>query len=270
LSISSVATAATRYLRSTVPPAERHTLLRWSGRELSPVDSASPPALLAADSWLVEDGATRGRDAHWARFGGWARELGVTAASLKRFRDAVEDVMPRSGRWFPRLEAVEGDHLQLRLRPAQPVVSELRVAVGPPGDPRTRPRCKGPDIPLLLALRARAVAAGADELLLCGDEGRLVEGALTALLWWEGETLCTTPQDRTLPSVTRALLLAIAHERGVAVRVRSPLPAELAGGETWLVNAAHGIQVITAWDGLPAGPAPRAAAWRAALHATAS
>lgn len=253
-----------------MPPPERHTLLRWSGRELSPVDSASTPALLAADSWLVENGATRGREAHWARFGGWARELGVTAASLERFRDAVEDVMPRSGRWFPRLEVVEGVHLQLRLRPAQPVVSELRVAVGPPGDPRTRPQCKGPDIPLLLALRTRAVAAGADELLLCDDEGRLVEGALTALLWWEGEDLCTTPQDRTLPSVTRSLLLAIAQEREVPVRVRSPLPAELTGGETWLVNAAHGIQVVTAWDGLPAGPAPRAAAWRAALHATAS
>lgn len=250
-------------------PPERHKLLRWSGRALSPADSAQAPALLAADSWLVENGATRGRDAHWARFGGWTCELGVTADSLEGFRIAVDDVMPAGGRWFPRLEVVDGGHLQLRLRPAAPVLSQVRVAVGQPGDPRTRPLWKGPDIPLLLDLREQAVAAGADELLLCDDEHRLVEGALTALLWWEGETLCTTPQDRTLPSVTRALLLEIAAERGVPIRVRSPLAAEIAGEETWLVNAAHGIQVVTAWDGKPAGPAPRAAAWRAALDSTA-
>lgn len=248
---------------------EHHTLLRWSGSELSPVDGAPQSPLLAADSWLVQDGATRGRDAHWARFGGWARELGVAPGSLERFRIAVEDVMPRSGRWFPRLEVVEGGHVQLRLRPAQPIVSQVRVAVGPAGDPRVRPRWKGPDIPLLLELRAQAVAAEADELLLCDDEGRLVEGAFTALLWWEKETLCTTPQDRTLPSVTRALLLAIARERGVPVMVRSPLPEEIAAGETWLVNAAHGLQTVTAWDGKPAGPAPRAGIWRAALDARA-
>ncbi len=248
---------------------DHHSLLRWSGHELRRVPGDPEQPLLAADSWLACDGAVRGRDAHWARFGGWAAQLGVRRGCLEAFRVAAEAAMPVSGRWFPRLEVVEGGHLQVRLRPAQPVVAELRVILGTRGDPRTRPLRKGPDIALLLKLRAHAVAAGADELLICDDDGRLVEGALTALLWWEGETLCSTPADRTLPSVTRQLLLEIARERGVDVHERSPLPGELRDRETWLVNAAHGIQVVTGWNGQHAGPAPRAQHWRAALDATA-
>jgi len=112
------------------------------------------------------------------------------------------------------------------------------VIVAPPGDPRIRPRWKGPDLETLIALRAQAVAAGADELLLCDNEGRLLEGALSSLLWWESDTLCTTPAERTLPGITRALLLGIAAERGVAIRLRSPLPAELVSRETWLTSGA--------------------------------
>lgn len=249
-------------------PDDRHTLLGWSGQQLTQLSGERAEQLLAADSWLIEDGAVRGRDAHWERFGGWVRELDVPAASLEAFRVAVEALLPVRGRWFPRVELV-GSGLRLRLRPAPPVRSEARVVVGPRGDPRTDPRRKGPDLDLLLALRARAVGAQAHELLLCDEDGRLVEGALTALLWWEGETLCTTPAERTLPSVTRALLLEIARGRGVALGVRSPLPRELTEVETWLVNAAHGIQVVSAWDGRPAAPAPRAEPWRAALDATA-
>jgi branched-subunit amino acid aminotransferase/4-amino-4-deoxychorismate lyase len=146
-----------------------------------------------------------------------------------------------------------------------------RVLVAEPGDLRSHPRRKGPDLPLLLALRAQAVAAGADELVLRDAGGRLLEGALNSLLWWEGGALCTTPDGRTLPSITRALLLSIAQERGVQVRRRLPLPYELAGREAWLANAAHGIRAVTAWDpeGAAAGPPERAANWRIALEATA-
>jgi hypothetical protein len=50
------------------------------------------------------------------------------------------------------------------------------------------------------------------------------------------------------------------------VEQRRPLPRELAGRETWLVSALHGIRVVTRWaEGLAAGDAPRAAAWRRLL-----
>jgi branched-subunit amino acid aminotransferase/4-amino-4-deoxychorismate lyase len=246
--------------------ADHHTLLRWAAGRLTRVAGEPAEALLAVDSWLVDDGAVRGYELHWERFGGWCRELGVD--DLGPFRQAVTAALPRAGRWFPRVEAagVPGDvALRLRLRPAQALVREAGVIVAPPGDARVRPRWKGPDLELLLALRAQARAAGAGELLVCDDDGRLVEGAFTSLLWWEDAALCTTPDERTLPSVTRALLLAIAQARGVKVGIRSPLPAELRDCETWLVNAAHGICAVTAWDGAAAAPAPRAARWQAAL-----
>jgi branched-subunit amino acid aminotransferase/4-amino-4-deoxychorismate lyase len=251
-----------------VPPAAVDQVLRWSEHGLRE-DSGTPAgALLAADSWLVESGAVRGYDAHWARFTGACAELGVAAEELGRFRAAVTGALPRTpGRWFPRVDLVGAEgrcDLRLRLRPAPPAALEARVLVGAPGDPRTLPHRKGPDLERLGALRAQAVAAGADELLLCDDDGRLLEGALSSLMWWEGDVLCTTPAERTLPGITRALLLAIAQRAGTPVRVRLPRPDELAGCETWLTSALHGIRVVTGW-----GAAPRAEHWRSALAALA-
>jgi branched-subunit amino acid aminotransferase/4-amino-4-deoxychorismate lyase len=157
------------------------------------------------------------------------------------------------------------------VRPGGPSVPRARVMLGLPGDPRDQPRRKGPDLAALIALRERAVAAGVDELMLRDDDARLVEGALHSLLWWEEETLWTTPADRTLPGVTRALLLDIAADRGVPVRERSPLPCELTDREAWLTNAVHGIRVVTSWgeNGPAAGPDRHADAWRALLQRTA-
>jgi branched-subunit amino acid aminotransferase/4-amino-4-deoxychorismate lyase len=246
-----------------VAPTDPETVLRWSAHGLLP--TGAPAAnLLAADSWLVRDGAVRGLDAHWARFAGWCSQLGVAPDELARFRAAVTASLPRGpGRWFPRVEALDcGDGaptLQLRLRPAPTVSLAVRVAIAEPGDPRTRPRWKGPDLECLVALRA-AAAGGAGELLLCDDDGRLIEGALSSLLWWEDDVLCTTPDARTLPGVTRALLLELARGEGVRVAVRSPLASELEQRETWLTSALHGIRVVEGW-----GVALRAPVWRERL-----
>ncbi len=254
---------------------DEDVVLRWSEDGLRPCGPERSAGLLTADSFLVDAGAVRGYERHWTRFSGWCRELGVAVEDLAGFRRAVEAAIPRSGRWFPRVELVEQDGaaLRFRLRPGQPALPEARVMLGPPGDPRRQPRRKGPDLDALVALRAQAVAAGVDELLLRDDAGRLVEGALHSLLWWEDETLCTTPAEATLPGVTRALLLEIAAEHGVAVRERLPMAAELAGRETWLTNAVHGIRVVTRWgegDGGPdAGPARHAELWRGRLQRTA-
>lgn len=266
---------AGRRALATMPTDASHTFLAWHEGELRPVDGAPAGAVLAADSWLVDEGRVRGYDRHWARFAGWCEDLRVDPAQLSAFRAAATAALPRTGRWFPRVDllgsAGGAARLLLRLRPAQPPVLQARARLGEPGDPRRHPRVKGPDLPLLLALRADAVAAGAGELVLRDASGRLLEGALSSLLWWEGEALCAAPDGRTLPSITRALLLEIARERGVEVRRRSPRPGDLAGCEAWLANAAHGICVVGAWE--PDGPEPgephRVHGWRAALDATA-
>jgi branched-subunit amino acid aminotransferase/4-amino-4-deoxychorismate lyase len=226
---------------------------------------AAAPALLAADSWLVQDGAVRALDAHWTRFGAACLRHGIEPAELARFRAAVTAQVPARGRWFPRVE-LRASGLAVRVRPAPQQQLQASVEVAAPGDPRRCPRVKGPDLELLGALRA---ASPADELLLCDDAGALREGALSSLLWWEGDALCTTPAEHTLPGITRALLLARARERGIEIHVRSPRPAELAGLEVWLTSALHGIRAVSAWltPAQPAGEAPRAGAWRTALGA---
>ncbi|MBW3609567.1 MAG: aminotransferase class IV [Actinobacteria bacterium] len=244
------------------------SLLRWTGRELEPVTPVRPAALLVADSWLVDEGYERAAGAHWARFAGSCAQLGVERAQLLRFEAAARAALPSQGRWFPRVE-LTADGLALRLRRATRVggSDQARVIVGPRGDPRRHPRRKGPDLELLARLRAQAHEQGADELLLCGDDGALLEGALSSLLWWEGEALCTTPDEHALPGVTRALLLARARERGVELRVRAPLPEELERCETWLTSALHGIRVVSAWlsPRIEAGAGTRAPAWREEL-----
>lgn len=242
------------------------SVMRWNGRALVGAADAPPDPLLVADSWLVDEGYQRAAGAHWDRFNGSCAELGVDRDELRGFQAAASRALPLEGRWFPRVELTPAG-LALRLRRAPAPDREARVLVGTPGDPRSHPRRKGPDLALLARLRARARDHGADELLLCDDGGALLEGALSSLLWWEDDVLCTTPDEHALPGVTRALLLARARERGIEVRMRAPRPQELAGRETWLTSALHGIRVVTAWVSAPveAGPGTRAAQWREEL-----
>jgi branched-subunit amino acid aminotransferase/4-amino-4-deoxychorismate lyase len=224
--------------------------------------------LLAADSWLVDDGRVRAVDRHWARFAATCREHGVESEALAAFRDEVERALPAAGRWFPRVELRSDGELAVQVRPAPPREPTVVAWIADVPDPRRAPRQKGPDLERLAALRERAAAHGAGEAVLCDADGRLLEGAFTSLLWWEQETLWAVPDDAPiLRGITRALLIEIARERDVAVAQRRPAPRELDGRETWLVSALHGIRAVTRWanGGPRAGDAPRAGAWQALL-----
>jgi branched-subunit amino acid aminotransferase/4-amino-4-deoxychorismate lyase len=225
-------------------------------------------ALLAADSWLVDDGRVRAVERHWARFGATCREHGVAADALAAFRAEVARAVPVEGRWFPRVELRADGELALVLRPAPAREPTVVAWVADVADPRRAPRQKGPDIERLAALRERAAAHGAGEAVLSDADGRLLEGAFTSLLWWEGETLCVVPDDAPVfPGVTRGLLVELAREQGTPVAQRRPAPRELAGRETWLVSALHGIRAVTRWaaGGPAAGAAPRAVSWQRLL-----
>ena len=224
--------------------------------------------LLAADSWLVDDGRVRAVERHWARFEATCREHGVEPDAVAQLRARIAGAVPARGRWFPRVELRADGELAVHLRPAPAREPTVVAWVADVADPRHEPRHKGPDLERLAALRARAGAHGAGEALLSDGEGRLIEGAFTSLLWWEGETLCAVPDDAPiLPGITRALLLELARDRGTPLAQRRPAPQELADRETWLVSALHGIRVVTGWadGGPPAGGAPRAGGWQRLL-----
>jgi branched-subunit amino acid aminotransferase/4-amino-4-deoxychorismate lyase len=225
-------------------------------------------ALLAADSWLVVDGRVRAVERHWARFSATCDEHGVEPDALAAVRARVERAVPARGRWFPRIELRGDGELAVRVRRAPPRAPTVVAWTADVPDPRRDPRRKGPDLEPLAALRERAAAHGADEAVLADADGRLLEGAFTSLLWWEGETLCVVPDEAPiLPGITRALLIELAGERDTPVAQRRPAPHELADRETWLVNALHGIRAVTRWAaaGPAAGDAPRAESWQRLL-----
>jgi branched-subunit amino acid aminotransferase/4-amino-4-deoxychorismate lyase len=224
-------------------------------------------ALLAADSWLVVDGRVRAVERHWTLFSGACGEHGVAPEALAAFRARVERAVPVDGRWFPRVELREDGELAVLVRRAPAREPTVVAWIADVPDPRRSPRRKGPDLGRLAALRERAVAHGAGEAVLADADGRLLEGAYTSLLWWEGETLCVVSDEAPiLPGVTRALLIELASERDTPVARRRPAPEDLVGRETWLVSALQGIRTVTRWvGGTRAGAAPRAPTWQRLL-----
>ncbi len=236
-------------------------MLGWSAadRRLRPVPDGNHP-LDVADSWLVADGLVRGLPYHAERFvESCRRRHGVAPAETIGFLRAACRQSPRTGRWFPRVEfaagAVPGGpavfRLRLRAAPQSSSGVVLRCADRP--DSRTDPTVKGPDLEMLIGLRQAAVPLGADEVLLVSGSGTVLEGALSAVLWWRDGVLCVPPLSLpVLPSVTRRLLLQIAAEVGT---------------ELWTASALHGIRPVTSWSGagLTAAPARRVAWWQARL-----
>lgn len=252
-------------------------LLRWQGPGAGFRPAREPGVIKVVEEWLVDDGRVRAFGAHERRFvRACAALAGIDANRTREFLLAAMARVDPAGRWFPRAELADfagNPRLHLRIRPAAPQGHSVRLWVSPSPDTRTNPAMAGPDLDWLTNQRARAVAAGADEAVLLSGDGHVREGAATAILWWDGDTLCAPPDDGALmPSVTRELLLDAACAAGVGVSPRAAAPAELDGLEVWAVNALHGIRPVTAWTGagiaagaITAGPANRALRWQVYL-----
>ncbi len=249
--------------------------LAWDARErrFLPCRDAETQPPLVADSFLVSDGEARGVRLHRRRFARGCRDAGLPAAAEPHVWAAFVDAVPRRGRWFPRIEVSARGPVVVRLRPAPERAGE---AIGWPlahgQSARVAPRRKGPDLNRSLAWREEARRHGADEAIILDDDGHVLEGACTSLLWWDADTLFTVPDDApVLPGVTRALLLELAERRSVTVGRAVPRLGDLSEHEVWLTSALHGIRRVSAWAGTGAWAhdAGRAAGWQAALEALA-
>lgn len=213
--------------------------------------------LLVADSWLVLDGSVRSLDRHVSRFTRSCLELGVvTQAELDRFWRESLSALPRTGAWFPRVElAGDPPSLRLRIRPAPARGEHVRVWVPDKPDHRLSPARKGPDLQSLGTLRAEAESHGAQEALLRTPDGIVVESASSSLLWWENDVLCAPPEEiPALPGTTAGLVRDLAASQGIRTARRARRVDDLAGREVWLLNALHGIRLVTALIGCGTTP----------------
>lgn len=239
-----------------------HRLYRFTREpNLKPVPH-SEERLWVAASFLVDDGMARAPELHAARFIKSCRAFSrLTNRELARFWQLAMKQIPQKGPWFPRVEmsgTKKQPLLQIRIRPAPPRQSEVRLVHGDTSDRRIHPRHKGPDIFRLEQQRKHVRELGADEGFLCTPSGYMLEGFFSSILWWEDGSLCQTPPSkRVLPSITARLIREVAAKRHVPFAWRFRRWQELNGREIWTVNALHGIRRVVNW---PLAP------WKTAAH----
>jgi branched-subunit amino acid aminotransferase/4-amino-4-deoxychorismate lyase len=223
-------------------------------QEGSLIPKESHESVLVADSFLVEDGKVRSLGLHLDRF---KRGLELKAHKLS---DSFEDflsqalaLIPRTGRYFPRLEVqdTENKSFVFILREAPEQLGPATLWTYPYPDPRKDLSTKGPELSLGVELRALAQAQGADETILLNEHGEISEGALSSLVWWRGDILCAPGNEIPwLESVTREEIFQIAETMGIKTRFEHAIPEELIGLELWLLSSLQGIRTVKSWIGV--------------------
>lgn len=241
---------------------------RFDSDRFVKVDVAIAEQLTVADSFLVENGSARAIERHFQRF-----ETSIAKPRIidfSAFQREVIALIPRSGAWFPRLEYREfqpaGEQFFLRLREAPERTETVTLWTCEETDPRVSPLVKGPDLSVCQKLRRKANLHGADEAVLLSESGHIADGALSSIMWWEGDTLCA-PDESTqwLPSITRELVLELAAQAGFDVKLQSARPEDLAGCEVWSLSALQGIRAATSWEGIPIAAPKRFVSFRKRL-----
>lgn len=228
------------------------TIYRWAGGELATEEwcDTNPGAVRVADSFLVVDGAVVALERHLSRFSDGLVHSGI-AIDVNRFAQSLVEVLPREGRWFPRIEAVDygnGALVRVLVRPAPDPVDEVTVATSS-RDPRTLPSIKGPDLAALGNLRRDS---GAGEAVILNN-GVIAEGAWSSIVWWTNDRLHRVgPAVPRLHGVTESILVDHARYIGAPVIDAAASPDELDGAEVWVLSALHGIRVASEWIDGPA------------------
>ena len=210
--------------------------------------------LAAADSWLVENGRVRSLKAHEDRFANWVTQSAPELKTeLPTFFKVVTEIMPREGRWFPRielhLEDVETPTLYVRIRKAPEQLGAIRLYTYPEPDPRQSPTIKGPDLSLCMQLRRNAQMHSADETVFVDEQGFITEGALTSIVWLKGDTIFAPDNsNQWLDSITRKEVFEIAKQCSLEIKLVRAKPHDLENAEIWALSSLQGIRPVTAWN----------------------
>ncbi|MDF2693211.1 MAG: Branched-chain amino acid aminotransferase [Labilithrix sp.] len=222
----------------------------------------------------------RARD-HVARFLRSARIVGLELAfDEATLVAAAARVVAESGsdhglvRWSAFLQAREPDlvprdhaaHVAVAAQMLQdaPRSEPIRVAVfddARKAAPEVLPpdtKAAGAYLGPMLA-RKRAIAAGADDVVLLDRDGDIAEAPIANAFAVMGGELWTPPLGRILPGITRDSVLALAREEGIAVREeRLSLEAFTSADEAFLTATSLPIAPIGQINArsLPNAPGP--------------
>ena len=208
--------------------------------------------ILVADSFLVSDGLVRSLDKHLVRFIRQATlKTPELVSEIPDYLFAALNLIPKTGKQFPRLEIQEDKSLKVQLRPAPEITKTVTLWTYPEADPRTDLTVKGPELDLGSQIRNQAIQLGADEAILLNADGFISEGALSSLVWWEDYALVAPgTQIPWLESVTRAEIFEVAEKLGIETKTALAKPEDLIGKEVWLLSSLQGVRLVTNWVGL--------------------
>jgi branched-chain amino acid aminotransferase len=156
--------------------------------------------------------------------------------------DPVEDVIKRKqaapSRWRPEVRLWVEKERRNRREDIMPAQAKVSANYASP-----------------MVAKARARAAGYDEIVLVDEEGHVAEGPTTNLFLVDGEgTLVTPPDARVLHGVTRASVLELAGAEGIEAVERDVTPDELRSAvEVFLTGTTAGVWPVTSVDGKQTG-----------------
>ena len=226
---------------------------QFDSGQLRLVTHAMADTLSVADSFLVQQGQSVALDRHFERFTYSVNTF--EPVDLTEYTDLVRQAIPKVGFWFPRLEyrhsQPEDSRLFLRIRTAPERTETLSLWTCTEADTRENFKIKGPDLSLCQKLRRTANLHGADEAILLSEDGFIADGALSSIVWVRDNTLYA-PDESTnwLPSITRELVIGLAEQAGLEIKLVRAKPSELAGAEVWSLSALQGIRAAISWQGV--------------------
>jgi branched-chain amino acid aminotransferase len=105
--------------------------------------------------------------------------------------------------------------------------------------------------------RKRAIAAGADEVVLLDRDGFVAEAPIGNVFAVVGGALWTPPLRYVLAGITRESVLSLARAEGLVVR-EEPLPRDVfrAAEEAFITSTSSPLAAIAWIDGAPLGASP--------------
>jgi branched-chain amino acid aminotransferase len=199
-----------------------------------------------------DEGRVFGLEAHHARLAEGCRRLMLDAPTPGEFHEALRAVAAAGGNGRQRLRfsvlaGPERTHWLAQAAPTSPAGNATVVCTAfRRAWPCPLAGIKPTAYAANLVLQRMAQAAGATEALVLGPDGSLAEGAMSNLFIVRGERVLTPPlSSGCLPGVTRAAVLEICQEDGLAAAEATFLPADLrAADEVFLTSSVRGIQPV--------------------------
>ncbi|MET7400724.1 aminotransferase class IV [Dactylosporangium sp. NPDC005572] len=157
-----------------------------------------------------------------------------------------------SGTVFAVISAVSDDILRLR----RDGVSAATARLGYTVDVRRQAPWLLGGVKLLsyavaMAAQRWAAARGMDDVVWVSEEGFVLEGATSTVVWLDGDVLCSVPETAgVVPGTTAHWLVSNARTLGWTTQERLVTPEALAAADgVWLLSAIRGGTAVRTLDG---------------------